>query len=54
LPQLMNYFYVAISVIVSIIFGNSNVALHILSFVFGALYTITLIAYDNRRIKDSE
>ena len=54
LQQLKNYIYVAIAVIVSIIFGNSNVALHVLSFVFGALYTITLIAYDNRRIKDSE
>jgi membrane associated rhomboid family serine protease len=54
LQQLKNYIYVVLAVIVSIIFGNSNVSLHALSFVFGALYTITLIAYDNRRIKDSE
>ena len=54
LQQLKNYIYVVLAVIVSIIFGNSNVPLHILSFVFGALYTIALIAYDNRRIKDSE
>ena len=54
LQQLKSYIYVLLAVIASIILGNSNVALHILSFVFGALYTITLIAYDNRRIKDSE
>ena len=54
LQQLKNYIYVGLALLVSIIFGNSNVPLHILSFVFGALYTITLIAYDNRRITDSE
>ena len=54
IAQLKSYIYVALAVIISIIYGNSNVALHILSFVFGALYTITLIAYDNRRIKESE
>ena len=53
LQQLKNYIYVALAVIVSIIFKNSNVALHILSFIFGALYTIALIAYDNSRLKDS-
>lgn len=53
LQQLKAYIYVLLAVISSIFFGNSNVALHVLSFVFGALYIITLIAYDNRRIKES-
>lgn len=54
LQQLKNYIYVGLALLVSIIFGNSNVALHVLSFVFGAIYVITLIAYDDRRISDSE
>ena len=52
--QLRSMIYVAIAVLISIFFGNSNEALHVLSFVFGCVFIIIRIAYDNRRVKDSE
>lgn len=49
LKQLKNFIYVALAVLISLFTDNSNVALHLLSFVFGALFIIILTAYDNRR-----
>lgn len=40
MKQLLGYIYVAIAIIVQIIRGHSNVALHIVAFVLGALWII--------------
>lgn len=54
LKQLRNYIYVALSVVISMFYGNSNIKLHIVAFILGCLYIIIRIAYDDRRIKYSE
>ena len=41
MKQLQGYIYVAIAIIVQIIRGKSNVALHIVAFILGALFIIT-------------
>lgn len=41
LRQLQGYIYVAIAIIIQIIRGKSNVALHIVAFILGALFIIT-------------
>lgn len=51
LRQLQGYIYVAIAIIVQIIRGKSNVALHIVAFVLGALFIIIRVfcrEYSNR------
>ncbi len=40
LRQLRNYIYVALTVILQLFFGHSNIALHLLAFTFGALAVI--------------
>ena len=40
LRQLRNYIYVAISIIIQIFFGHSNIALHLTAFAFGAIAVI--------------
>ena len=40
LKQLQGYIYVALAIIVQIIRGKSNVALHIVAFILGALFII--------------
>lgn len=40
LKQLQGYIYVALAIIVQIIRGKSNVALHIMAFILGALFII--------------
>jgi membrane associated rhomboid family serine protease len=41
LRQLQGYIYVAIAIIIQIIRGKSNVALHIVAFILGVLFIIT-------------
>lgn len=51
LRQLQSYIYVAIAIIVQIIRGKSNVALHLVAFVLGALFIIIslLCKYNKER-----
>lgn len=41
LQQLQGYIYVALAIIIQLIRGKSNVALHIVAFILGALFIIT-------------
>lgn len=54
LKQLQGYIYVALAIIIQIIRGKSNVALHIVAFVLGALWIIirTLCKQYNERFNE--
>ena len=43
--QLRNYIYVALAILIQLFFGHSNIALHIIAFVFGAIAVILPTAY---------
>lgn len=49
LRQLQSYIYVAIAIIIQFFRGNSNVALHIVAFVLGALFIIIRIFCKDQR-----
>lgn len=47
--QLQGYIYIAIAIIVQLIRGKSNVALHIVAFILGALFIITRLLINYRK-----
>lgn len=50
IKQLKSMVWVAASLVVGAIIGNSAVLLHILCFVYGALFVLMRVFYDNRRL----
>lgn len=52
--QLQNFIFVALAVIIQIIRGKSNVALHIVAFVFGCLYIIITILSKKEYLKKTD